>query len=72
MISITDEAEISATLDAIEFQRTQLADDRLSPVQRALASEYVKRDIEWLRARILPARKPSGTYVAPVIRLVKR
>lgn len=71
-MTITDEAEIGATLDAIEFQRKQLADGNLSAAQRDLASEYVKRDIEWLRAKVLPRRAASGTYVAPVIRLVKR
>jgi hypothetical protein len=71
-VTIADEAEIGAVLDGLKHALSQLQDPALSPRVKEMIAAGQEDEIERLRMKVLPRRKPSGTYVAPVIRLVKR
>lgn len=71
-MTVADEAEIGAVLDGLKQAASQLLDPKLSPtIKQMIATDAIK-EVEWLREKVLPRRKPSGTHMAQVIRLVKR
>jgi hypothetical protein len=71
-MNIAEQAEISVMLDGLKQTVAQLEKGDLSPTIAKMIREDAEKEIELLRAKVLPKARPvSGCVVIPFLRVTR-